>query len=156
MVTTSDTGKAITGVASDCPGSLIAVWRASMPGRQSPSSYAMPRGSSGMPWVLVRPVFPDRFPELLHEAGLVAVAVLRDDRRDAVPPSEGESPADGSAVVLHVHREPGDAELVEQPLVASATGQPARRSVTCRSQLDQVLARGPAARVGGVRLLGDI
>jgi hypothetical protein len=65
------------------------------------------------------PVVAQRLPEGRHEAGLVAVAVLGDDRRDRCRVAQGEPPAHRRTVVMHVHGVPGDAERAQQ-----ARGQP--------------------------------
>jgi hypothetical protein len=56
----------------------------------------------------------------VRETGLVAVAVLGDDRRYRVRVGQGEPPAYGCAVILDVRRIPLDAELVEQRAVRPA------------------------------------
>ena len=60
-------------------------------------------------------VVPDGLPEAVDETGVVAVAVLGDDRRDGVRVAQGEPPADRCAVVLDVHRVAADPEGIEQP-----------------------------------------
>ena len=72
--------------------------------------------------IMVLPVLPHRLPEALHEADLIAVAVLGDDRRDRGRIVQGEPPAHRRAVVLHVHGVPGDAKVAQQ-----ARGQPGQR-----------------------------
>jgi hypothetical protein len=64
--------------------------------------------------VLALPVVAHRLPEVLDEAGLVAVAALSDDRRDRIRVVEGEPPAHRGPVVLDVEGVAGDAELVQQ------------------------------------------
>jgi hypothetical protein len=65
-------------------------------------------------WVLVLPVRPQRLPETLGKAGLVAVAALGDDRRDRARVDQGQPPAGRCAVLVQVHRVPGHPGLGQQ------------------------------------------
>jgi hypothetical protein len=59
-------------------------------------------------------VCPHRLPETLHEAGVVAIAILGDDRGDRIRVGERKPPPDRSTVILDVYRVPGDAQTRQQ------------------------------------------
>src|SRR6185437_11003552 len=79
-----------------------------------------PDGRFGL-WCLLPLVVPHGLPEAGHEARVVAVAVLGDDRRDRARVREREPPADRGAVVVDVDGVARDPELGQEP-----GGQPAQ------------------------------